>query len=92
VSACEKCWSDAGGDYARYLELLEERKNRPCSPEQQAGTVRPTLTLVDAYEVTRLASPRGWRLPPVDEIERQRALEAREDQRRDDDYREENDE
>lgn len=26
---------------------------------------------------------------PVDEIERQRALEAREDQRRDDDYREE---
>lgn len=31
----------------------------------------------------------GWRRPPTDEIERQRALEAREDQRRDDNYVEE---
>lgn len=34
----------------------------------------------------------GWRRPPMDEIERQRAQEAREDQRRDDDYREDSDE
>lgn len=45
MSACEKCWSDA---YMRskvtgksqggcYQELLEERKDNPCTPEQQAG-------------------------------------------------------
>lgn len=32
MSACEKCWADAGGVYARYLELLEERKDNPCKP------------------------------------------------------------
>jgi len=35
--ACEKCWWDAGGDYELYLILLKERKDKPCSPEQQAG-------------------------------------------------------
>jgi hypothetical protein len=35
MSVCEKCWQDAGGDHARYLELLKERENNPCSPEQQ---------------------------------------------------------
>lgn len=43
---------------------------------------RPTLTLVDAYEVTRAAYPKGWRLPPTNEIDQQRALEAKEDARR----------
>jgi hypothetical protein len=84
MSACEKCWSDAGGVYARYLELLEERKDRPCAPEQQAGAVRPTLTIVDAYEVTSAAYPKGWRLPPTNEIDQQRAAEAVEDRRRED--------
>ena len=46
---CEKCWSDAylrsygtgKSQYQCYLELLEERKNNPCSPEQQSGlTIR----------------------------------------------------
>jgi hypothetical protein len=43
--ACEKCWADA---YLRsiiegrtqtehYRELLEERKENPCTPEEQAG-------------------------------------------------------
>ncbi len=42
---CEKCWGDA---YTRsrmthkmqsdcYLEILEERKDNPCSPQKQAG-------------------------------------------------------
>ena len=47
--ACEKCWGDA---YLRmrhdpsktqsdhYRELLEERKDAPCTTEQQAGTDR----------------------------------------------------
>lgn len=84
MSACEKCWADAGGVYARYLELLEERKDRPCAPAQQAGAPRPTLTLVEAYEVTRAAHPKGWRLPPTTEIDQQRALSDAEDRHRED--------
>lgn len=34
MSACEKCWSDAGGDPLLYMNLI---KNRKCSPEEQAG-------------------------------------------------------
>lgn len=43
---CEKCWGDAWGrvicDSSKtisqhYLDLLEERKNRPCTSQQQAG-------------------------------------------------------
>ena len=37
MSSCEKCWRDAGGDPARYHQLLDERKDNPCSPEDQAG-------------------------------------------------------
>jgi hypothetical protein len=49
VSCCEKCWADA---YIRmretgrsqgecYRELLEERKDNPCTPEEQAGQWEP---------------------------------------------------
>lgn len=45
MPSCEKCWSDA---YIRsiatgksqgecYLDLLEERKDNPCTPKEQAG-------------------------------------------------------
>lgn len=36
MSTCEKCWADSqfGGDYTK---LLEERKDHPCTPEEQAG-------------------------------------------------------
>lgn len=36
MSACEKCWADSsnGADYTR---LLNERKDHPCTPEEQAG-------------------------------------------------------
>lgn len=44
---------------------------------------RPKLYL-DIYEAAAVVYDSFGR--PVDEIERQRALEAREDQRRDDDY------
>lgn len=37
MSACEKCWADAGGDMALYTQLLRERADHPCTPEQQAG-------------------------------------------------------
>ena len=43
---CLRCWRDAydGGHYGgcetqaeRYGQLLDERKDSPCTPEQQAG-------------------------------------------------------
>lgn len=42
---CEKCWADAyhrmmmrGGDQTgHYQQLLKERYEKPCTPEEQAG-------------------------------------------------------
>jgi len=40
---CEKCWTDSfdfnnlESHYERYRQLLIERKDNPCTPEQQAG-------------------------------------------------------
>lgn len=47
------------------------------------------LTLTEAAAI---AYPRGWRKPLVDEIDQQRAIEARESRRHDDKYPEETDE
>jgi len=43
--ACEKCWGDAflrmlmngKGQAENYRDLLEERKDNPCTPEEQRG-------------------------------------------------------
>lgn len=49
MSACEKCWADAYRRQAdepmksqaeHYRDLLEERKDNPCTPEQQRGEPR----------------------------------------------------
>lgn len=37
MAACEKCWRDSGGDPDLYRDLIEQRKDNPCSPEDQAG-------------------------------------------------------
>lgn len=45
MSSCEKCWGDAylamltrGGTQAdHYHRLIEERRDNPCTPEEQAG-------------------------------------------------------
>lgn len=46
MTMCEKCWSDAYGramahtsktQTDHYCDLLRERKDNPCTPEQQAG-------------------------------------------------------
>jgi len=45
MASCEKCWGDAfnrsyGSGKSQvecYHELLEERKNNPCTLEEQAG-------------------------------------------------------
>lgn len=41
---CEKCWSDSflrahphGDQVEEYRALLKERKDKPCSPREQAG-------------------------------------------------------
>ena len=55
---CEKCWADA---YRRsfgtpksqtecYYELLDERKDNPCSKEQQEGVSADTLESEDCDE------------------------------------------
>ncbi len=36
MSTCEKCWRDSRGG-ENYKELLELRKDNPCTPEEQAG-------------------------------------------------------
>ena len=49
MSACEKCWRDAnvraltlGGSVAdHYRDLLEERRDRPCSEAEQRGDEIP---------------------------------------------------
>ncbi len=45
MASCEKCWDDAGlraritgrSKAECYNEILEERKDNPCSPKEQAG-------------------------------------------------------
>jgi hypothetical protein len=55
MSCCEKCWQDAymrmmanpeKSQAEHYSELLEERKNSPCSAEEQrkGSTRRVSLT------------------------------------------------
>lgn len=49
MSSCEKCWDDAykrmlgncgqatKGQAEHYHDLLQERKDNPCTPKEQAG-------------------------------------------------------
>ena len=36
MAACEKCWRDSRAA-GNYREVLESRKDHPCTPEEQAG-------------------------------------------------------
>lgn len=52
--ACEKCWDDAylramlsnRGQSDCYAELLEERRDNPCTPEEQRGDHRRSVAQV----------------------------------------------
>lgn len=54
MSACEKCWSDAnarafmlGGNVVdHYHDLLDERRDAPCSAAEQRGDVEDTRHFV----------------------------------------------
>ncbi len=37
MASCEKCWKDAQGSTEKYQQLIKEREDNPCSPEEQAG-------------------------------------------------------
>jgi len=40
MPGCQKCWNDAvfsGNKAAEYNRLIDERKDNPCTPEEQAG-------------------------------------------------------
>lgn len=39
MAACEKCWSEAGGDAEAFRALVSHRNRigAACSPEEQAG-------------------------------------------------------
>lgn len=50
MSACEKCWADAfirsrtnpsKAQAEHYRDLLRERKDKPCTTEEQAGDWLP---------------------------------------------------
>lgn len=61
MSACEKCWRDAHRgpqfDVAdEYRRLIEERRDHPCTPEEQAGpdaTECPTCHRRTLHQITR---------------------------------------
>lgn len=65
MAACEKCWGDAFtrsyyGDKDQsecYIEILRERNNNPCTPEEQAGQwwdpVRQVNTLLEKIEARK---------------------------------------
>ena len=53
MSACEKCWSDAyhrmladpsKGQAEHYQDLIRERENDPCTPEEQRGESKESDT------------------------------------------------
>lgn len=53
MSSCEKCWSDAHRFYRGaaesdgYTALLAQRKDTPCTPEEQAGPEAGTCQKCD---------------------------------------------
>lgn len=57
--ACEKCWGDAyirartlgGFQVDRYYELLDERKDNPCSVQEQKGTLKWEATEDDLFDL-----------------------------------------
>lgn len=51
MAGCEKCWRDAGrrawsrqsDKVEEYHRLLEERRDNPCTPEEQCGELHVVL-------------------------------------------------
>ena len=62
MSACEKCWGDAymrmlssgKGQQECYNELLAERKEKPCSAQEQAGQFWDEEKQIDRRHIGRI--------------------------------------
>ena len=62
MASCEKCWGDAymysfGTSQTQseaYHELLEERKENPCTPIEQAGQFWDEEKQVDKRSIKKL--------------------------------------
>jgi len=70
MSRCEKCWRDAHRDgpfadvAAVYARLIDERKDHPCTPEEQAGgaaQVCPACGHTTLHQLTRECMVHGCR-------------------------------
>ena len=46
MTACEKCLADSR-DVEDYRRLLEERKDNPCTPEEQCGEMHSMIEWKD---------------------------------------------
>lgn len=58
MATCEKCWSDAnsamtGDTAAEYHRLVAERKDHPCTPEEQCGEIHMVLAWHDRPDQCR---------------------------------------
>jgi len=66
MAACEKCWADAfrrayGSGRCQtdeYQELIEERKDNPCTPEEQCGEMHLVLEYKDGRKQCRCGKKR----------------------------------
>lgn len=70
MPSCEKCWSDAHADYPycnvaeTYDRLINERKDNPCTPEQQAGefaTHCPKCDRRAVHQYCHVCMACGWK-------------------------------
>jgi hypothetical protein len=59
--ACEKCWGDAyirhmnnpqKSQAEHYVDLLEERRHAPCTPEQERGQFGKEISEADDGSTT----------------------------------------
>ena len=62
MAVCEKCWREARiramathrSQHECYLEILEEKEDKPCTPEEQKG-----VTMYDPT-ANMIKTPDGW--------------------------------
>ena len=73
MASCEKCWADA---YKRsriypekcqaehYRDLIKERENNPCTPEEQAGndaTICPKCKRKSVHQIINVCMSCGYK-------------------------------
>ncbi len=71
MASCEKCWDDAGmrsrfngkSKIECYNEILEERKDTPCSPKEQAGQFWDEKTQSDSRNKKQKDPYKGEEVP-----------------------------